>query len=241
MTMTSFLRTISTLSAVCALSACTSRGKDAPPYTVDADSSQAPAMAEPKQAEPQATAPKLDAAPPKAPPLSTLQWKRADALEADLAQALELAPEELCLEFGQVPCIQKVHLVPLGGNEPFWSGMLQPAAEPLASTPSVVDRVVLAACTNRVARDQHAGAGDDAPRVFTQFPLDQPAPAPGSDANSGMVRDLFRRLLVRDPQQSELSAIGALAHDDDDAPVSGVDFAKLACFAIGSSSEFLFF
>ena len=48
-----------------------------------------------------------------------LQWKRFAALEADLAQALELPKEEICNEFGRESCIGKVHLVPLGGNDPF--------------------------------------------------------------------------------------------------------------------------
>ena len=169
---------------------------------------------------------------------SNLQWKRYAAFEADLATALELTAENLCLEFGKEPCIRKVHLVPLGGHEPFETGMLAAAAEPLATTPTVVERVVLNACGNRVELDK--AAVKDA-RVFKHFPLDAAAPSPETDANRALVRDLFRRLLVRNATDSDLEAVGALAVDDDGKAVPAAEFARLACFAIGSSAEFLFF
>ena len=47
---------------------------------------------------------------------------------------------------------------------------------------------------------------------------------------------LYRRLLSRDPTDDERTIVASLADGQ-----SGADFAKLACFAIGSSTEFLFF
>lgn len=169
---------------------------------------------------------------------SDLQWKRYAAFESDLARALALPREELCRELGSEPCIRKVHLVPLGGNEPLFTGMYEPSAEPLATTPTVVDRVVLTACSNRVARDRAVGA--DA-LVFAAFPLDGAAPRPDDASARALVAALFRRLLARDPTDSELEVIAALAADRDGQPVSAAEFAKLACFAIGTSAEFLFF
>ena len=169
---------------------------------------------------------------------SNLQWKRYAAFESDLATALQLTPQNLCLEFGKEPCIRKVHLVPLGGHEPFETGMLAAAAEPLATTPTVVDRVVLNACGNRVDLDKNAGA--DA-KVFKHFSLEAMAPAPDAEASRALVRDLFRRLLVRNPTPEEIDTIAALAVDDDGKPVPATDFARLACFTIGTSTEFLFF
>lgn len=169
---------------------------------------------------------------------SNLQWKRSAAFEADLAAALELAPGDLCSEFGTEPCIRKVHMVPLGGNEPFLTGMLEAAQEPLASTPTVVDRIVLTACANRVARDREAGSKAE---VFDAFPLDGKAPAPTDKATRTLVTDLYRRLLARDPAAHEVDRIAALARDEDGKAVGASDFAKLACYAIGTSAEFLFF
>lgn len=169
---------------------------------------------------------------------SRLQWKRHAAFEADLARALELTPASLCLEFGTEPCIRKVHMVPLGGNEPFVTGMLEPAQEPLASTPTVVDRIVLSACANRVGLDQKAGA---AAAVFDEFALDGKAPAPTAASTRALITDLYRRLLARDPVTDEVRRVAALARDDAGNPVSATDFAKLACYAVGTSAEFLFF
>jgi hypothetical protein len=169
-----------------------------------------------------------------------LQWKRFAALEADLAAALELPPEELCTELGRESCIREAHLVPLGGNSPFTTGMLEPSAEPLATTPFAVDRSVLSACTERVRRDRELGMSKA--RVFSQFALDADAPAPDDAAVVQLVTTLYRRLLARDPGEDEIPLVAALAQDGDSAqPIGAAEFAALACYAIGTTTEFLFF
>jgi hypothetical protein len=168
-----------------------------------------------------------------------LQWKRYAAFEADLARAFELAPEELCSEFGAESCVRSVHLVPLGGHEPFVTGMLEPAAETLATTPTVVERIVLSVCNKRVELDRAAGAKDA--KVFGQLDLDGQAPAADAPSVRALTTALYRRVLVRDPEPGELSIVSQLVVDDAGAQVSAADFAKLACFVVGTSSEFLFF
>lgn len=169
-----------------------------------------------------------------------LQWKRFAALEADLSTALELPPEELCLELGRESCIREAHLVPLGGNSPFTTGMLEPSTEPLATTPFAIDRIVLSACSERVRRDREAGSADA--RVFSQFALDGDAPAPDDAATTQLVTSLYRRLLARDPVEHEVPLLSALAANPDDGrPVAAADFAVIACYAIGTTTEFLFF
>jgi hypothetical protein len=169
-----------------------------------------------------------------------LQWKRFAALEADLSSALELPPEELCIELGRESCIREAHLVPLGGNSPFKTGMLEPSTEPLATTPFAVDRIVLSACSERVKRDREAGLSEA--RVFSQFALDGDAPAPDDAAAAELATSLYRRLLARDPAEHELPLITALAADAEGGrPVAAADFAVLACYAIGTTTEFLFF
>lgn len=165
-----------------------------------------------------------------------LQWKRYVAFEAGLARALALPPDALCREFGRESCIRKVHLVPLGGHDPFGTGMLEPAAEPLATTPTVVERIVLSACIKRVELDQR---GEN--KVFGELDLSEEAPAPDDERTAQVVTDLYRRLLARDPTRSERDAVAALARAEDGTAKSAVDFAKLACFTIGSSAEALFF
>jgi hypothetical protein len=171
-------------------------------------------------------------------PAPRLQWKRYAALEADLVRALELDPDELCNEFGTESCIRRVHLVPLGGHDPFATGLLIPSSETLATTPAAVDRVLLSACARRVELDQQAGNSEA--QVFTQFDLNEDAPAPKSDAAHDAVVNLYRRLLGRDPDAHEVRMVAALARDDG-KPRSASEFAILSCFAVGTTTEFLFF
>ncbi|HWN71686.1 MAG TPA: hypothetical protein VNM90_28810 [Haliangium sp.] len=170
-----------------------------------------------------------------APAPESLQWKRISALENDLMSALDLAREEVCNELGLYRCAL-VHLVPLGSANPFGASLYEAVAEPLATTPAAVDRIVLAACIGRVQRDRQA-----APQVFTHFPLEGQAPAAGAPEIAAMIQDLYRRFLQRDPTAEEIAMVSELAVDDAGAPVAAADFAKLACFTIGTTTEFLFF
>jgi hypothetical protein len=174
------------------------------------------------------------AAPYRTSSRALVQWKRAAALEADLMGALQLTREQLCVELGGKSCIREVHLVPMGGNEPYESGLMKPSAEPLATTPSVVDRVLLSACSTRARLD-----GEGAPQVFTALALNGPLPPADDPAIATTIRDLYRRLLARDPTPRELELVAGLAEGD--GALSTRDFAALSCFTIGSSAEFLFF
>lgn len=169
---------------------------------------------------------------------SNLQWKRADILEADLRRALELSKEELCQEFDLQDCVSDVHLVALGGNDPFDQGLWVPAQEPLGTTSIAIDRVVLKACDRRVDLDEMARPGD---RVLSLADYAGPAPAPSSGDVRSLVTQLYRRLLGRDPVAPELDILAQLARDTDGEPVSGATFARSACYAIGTTAEFVFF
>lgn len=167
------------------------------------------------------------------PATESLQWKRVAALTADLMGALELAPEALCNEADLVPC-RDVHLVALGGNDPFGAAQYEPVGSPLATTPAAVERLVISACENAVARD---AAGT--PRVFTDL---APSEAPADpSALSRQAAALYRRLLARDATDEELAIVAALAADESGAPRSAREADVLACFAIGSTTENLLF
>lgn len=182
----------------------------------------------------------IDVPPPAvcegdAPAPESLQWKRISALENDLMSALDLAREEVCNELGLYRCAL-VHLVPLGSANPFGASLYEAVAEPLATTPAATDRIVLAACVGRVQRDRQA-----TPAVFTHFALDGLAPVAGAPEVTAMTQDLYRRFLQRDPTAEEIAIVAELAVDDTGAPVAAADFAKLACFTVGTTTEFLFF
>ena len=168
-----------------------------------------------------------------------LQWKRFAAIEADLSAALELPAEDLCTEFGLEQCISGVHLAPLGGNDPFKTGLLEASSEALTTTPAVIDRLLLSACGHRVARDRDAGKNGAA--VFKDLDLGGDAPAPEDDATKATITTLYRRLLARNPLPAELVRVASLTRDGDERPVPASEFATLACYAIGTTAEAEFY
>jgi len=162
-----------------------------------------------------------------------LLWKRNVALEKDIVRALELAPDEVCNELGTASCTRDVHHVALGGAAPFSLGLHKALPTPMLSTAVVVDRVLLSACSNRVAKDALGPAV-----VFTALDLqDERGPAAGGKAFDATVTALYRRFLARDPTEQELSVLGDLARE----PMTAQEFAILACYAVGSTTEFLFY
>jgi hypothetical protein len=163
-----------------------------------------------------------------------LLWKRHAAFEADLMQALELGRDEVCKELGERNCIRDIHVIALGGNDPFRSGINVPPSQPLSTTSIVVDRVLLSACSARARADKAGPA-----KVFNELDLRGAAPAPDAPAVEATIGTLFRRFLARDPKPNETAVIRTLL-EGDDAPQSADEFATLACFAVGSSLEFLF-
>jgi hypothetical protein len=165
-----------------------------------------------------------------------LQWKRNAALQRDLMRALELPEDGVCNELGRGSCTREIHHIALGAADPLRIGLYEPLPDTLVSTPIVLDRVVMSACVNRADLDQGG-----APVVFTDLDFGEEAPAEGDDAFTATVTTLYRRLLSRDPEPHELTTLGGLAVDEAGKPVSAHDFAVLTCFAIGTSSEFLFF
>jgi hypothetical protein len=177
-----------------------------------------------------------EAAPSQRP---HLQWKRYAAIEADLSAALDLPAEELCTEFGLESCITGVHLAPLGGNDPFKTGLLEPSSEALTTTPAVIDRLLLSACSRRVTRDRDAGKASS--KVFMDLDLNGQAPEPDDASTKATITALYRRLLARNPLPSEVTRVASLTRDGDEHPVSASEFATLACYAIGTTAEAEFY
>jgi hypothetical protein len=169
----------------------------------------------------------------------TVAWKRTEAVMADLGRALALTPDEVCQELGTTPCAT-VHRVALGASDPFERALYKPFAEPLGTTPIALERAVLHACVRRVELDRSAGQ----PVVFTHMDLLAPSAGAelGPDSPFGKdAAEVGRRLLGRDLLASELAELEALAVDDAGAAVASDEVAKLICFTLGTSREFLFF
>ncbi len=176
-----------------------------------------------------------------APPVpEPLIWKRVAPLAADLATALALPADALCLELGVLPCTD-VHRVPLGGSDPIGTGLYTPPPRPLATSPLALDRLLLAACAERVTRDL-AGPAVVFTNVDLSLPLLDPSSAPSSDraAMEADGRVLYQRLLMRDATDAELSILIDLAGPDASGTPTAREWATLSCFAVGTTTEAIF-
>lgn len=176
-----------------------------------------------------------------------LRWKRARSLELNMMQALSLTEVQVCDELGffasapnVVPniCFRTVHTVPLGSNDAIRSGMYRPVPAPTATTPNALDRVVVHACGRRVDLDGATAPG--AREVFRNLDLAAPSVSAADPAVNLDVTELYRRLLARDPTPVELDKVAELTQPVDSQPVSARDFAKMACFAVATTTEFVF-
>lgn len=192
-----------------------------PPSADDSTGADSTADSGSSDGEPAGCAPASEAPVPE-----PLLWKRLDAFEADLRGALALSAAEVCNEVGVLPC-RDIHRLPLGANEPFSLNLYRPVAQPLATTPIAMERMVMAACLRRTELD---AAGT--PEVFTAIDLGGPGLDPGDEAVGEQIDILYRRLLSRMPTSEEREIVAALA--DGTTPQQ---FATLACFAIGTTTE----
>lgn len=170
-----------------------------------------------------------------------LIWRRYRALEQGLGTALNLAPGDLCTELGRYDCIDQVHLVALGGNDPLGAGMHEPMKSPTATTPVAIERLVLSACDAAVTAD----AARPIPLIFLDLDLSTDAePLNLEDELTSLavgdtVTSLYRRLHARDPLPAEHETVLKIITEDPE-PMQARTFALLACFSIASTSESVF-
>jgi hypothetical protein len=125
-----------------------------------------------------------------------------------------------------------VHVTSLGGNNPFMGGVLDSLPEPIVITAITLERFALTACGERVARDV-AGA----PVVFKNVSLTSAAVTATSPGVEETIVDMYKRFLARLPTAEERT--GALSVLDG-PPITGAQFARLACFMVSTLPEFAF-
>ena len=157
------------------------------------------------------------------------QLKRKDGarLVRDLVQALEVPRADVCRELGTFDCAADAHRIVLGGVEPYVLRIDEPLPLTPVTAPIAVDRVALSACGARAKAD----FASRTPVVFGALVRG------AENARAEVVRELYDRLLGRDPDAHELKLL-----EDFGAEVSGAeDYATLACFTIATTSEFLFY
>jgi hypothetical protein len=162
-------------------------------------------------------------------------WLRSqNVLEQDLdEECKKLQGTAVCTDGPYIPLDNPrgIHVIPLGGNNPFLSGILEQITEPIVTTPIALDRFVLSACGERVAKDV-AGS----PAVFKSIDLGAPitAASPGIDET---IVDLYKRLLAREPTAAEKTAVLSVV---DGPSMTGAEFARLSCFIVATLPEFVF-
>lgn len=160
--------------------------------------------------------------------VESLIWKRYRPFEATLMQSLELTKAQVCQELGQFSCIDTVHLTILGGNEPFINGQHERADRPTVLTPLTMERVVLAACNQRLSLDK---ANPAAKTVFKH--LDLAAAAASDEQVKKQTVELYQRFYGRDPSPAEVTASLEISK----LVTTSEKVALGLCFVIGSSIE----
>jgi hypothetical protein len=176
------------------------------------------------------------------PSRSEVRFKGGQRLQNDLARALALQPAEVCTELGSLQCVDRVHTVTLGGVDAYQSQILRPALETGATTPLAVERVVLSACARRSRLDF---ADPARATLWTGLSLDIDG---NLDLQSGAVptdpiTQLYERGLARHPSAREADALAELYATvlDERRRAAAEAWATLACFAIFTTTEFLFY
>jgi hypothetical protein len=165
-----------------------------------------------------------------------VKFKGGERALGDLAVALELDRASACTELGIYDCVTQVHRIALGGVEPYELRINDPLEVIPVTAAIAADRVALVACGQRVAADFEDPQNAKVFKVLASG--DATAETLGASVDA-----LYDRILMRAPNAEEAAALVAL-HADVVAEEGGdgrATWAKLACFAVATTLESLFF
>lgn len=182
-------------------------------------------------------------APTPAPPLVStkgrVNFKGGRRYADDLARGLAVPRTELCRELSSFDCVDNVHNIALGGVEPYDAAIYRPSRERSVPTVNAVDRIALTACDGRAKRD----FGDpDRAAIFGD--LARAGAEPPREALAATANRLYAGLLGRDSNADEADALVAFYGELEaelGPSVAPVRFATLACYAVATSEEALFY
>ena len=134
----------------------------------------------------------------------------------------------------------QVHLVALGGVDPYGAGVYESSGITASTTPIIVDRIAWAACTQRVNSDI---GNPDAAVIFRGIPLaDQKLASPDGPEVHSAITQLVQRTYLRNPYRPEVDRYVRLAKDIEAAGTAtpAKDWMQSVCFAVLSSAESVF-
>jgi len=163
-----------------------------------------------------------------------VRFKGGAVYAKDLARGLSLDEDELCKELGVDDCATVVHEVALGGVDPYDGGIYAPLPEAPVTAPIALDRVALSACSLRAERDF------DAPGEAALFGVLAHVETASTEARRTVVTSLYDRLLLRNPTAAQRDALVRL-HDELTGDDVARRWAKLACFAVATTTEASFY
>lgn len=177
-----------------------------------------------------------------------LQFKDRAVLSSDLSAVLEIPAKDLCQETvsytGDVgeaenlSCLDDVHLIPLGGTEPYDRGITTPESLSTNLTPVAVERIALESCRRRVDLD----FGGSGAKIFVDLAVTKDGKlADLSHASvDAALTTLVQRAFLRSPTAAELAAFkefyGVLEKQSSEAVAK--TWARLVCYQVLSSVEF---
>lgn len=176
-----------------------------------------------------------------ASPAPHVRFKGNEVIANDLSRGLELEHAAICNELGAYSCTDLVHKVTLGGVDAYDRQIYEPRRDTTATTPLASERVVLSACLERAKRDLE---GPGAPVVYAGLDLTSSKLAdPHAEAVATAIDQLYVRLLQRHASAGEIAALEQhyveIEASGDATPAKS--WAALSCFAVGTSTEFLFY
>lgn len=183
------------------------------------------------------SAPTEQVAPSRQP---RVKYKSGARYASDLAAALDLERDAVCRELGLYDCVDDVHRIVLGGVEPYTLGVWEPLPSMAVTAPIAQDRVALAACTERIARDLEASEP-----VFLRK-IDVDAPSPGQlEATAKRFYDHILRRAATSDEVNALAQFHSTVTDQTGETGEGVaatrDWAILSCFMVATTLESIFY
>lgn len=161
---------------------------------------------------------------------ANVRFKKIFLLRNDFARALQLPPNQLCVENGK-DCVENYNVV-LGGVD--GNLMLYDRVEkPTPTSPIAIERVALQACSRRVDIDFSGGKA----LIFAKIPG---STVSFTEAHKASVQRLYRNFLQRDPTDGEYAGHEKLL-DSVGSMVSGNQVGKVwaqsACWMVATQLE----
>ena len=173
-------------------------------------------------------------------PKSLVKQKRAQLLRNSLAKILNLDPDGQCLELGRLPCANLVHRVSLGGMNAYGNAQYEKPKESAITSPISFDRMVMSACTQRANLDFINPASA---LIFKDLSFSIDGRLVRDEAITQSIERLYQRAFLREPSQTEISALLDLYVSIYETEPQGAarNWMLLSCYSVLSTTEFVFY